>query len=74
MAAETKDERHARLHRAITRIRTRKQATLAQDIGAMMTGWNQIETRAREQFPNATKEELYAITRDAMNHAIRRGK
>ena len=44
--------------------------TLAQDLKEMMNGWNTIETAAKKQFPNATKEELYEICKGAMNHAI----
>jgi hypothetical protein len=36
----------------------------------MMAGWNAIETKAKAQFPNATKEELYQICKDAMNFAL----
>jgi len=36
----------------------------------MMEAWNKIQKAARQQFPNATEEELYEITKDAMNHAL----
>jgi hypothetical protein len=44
--------------------------TLATDLKEMMQGWNTIEAAAKKQFPNATKEELYEICKDAMDHAI----
>ena len=46
------------------------RATLAADLAEMMAGWNKIESAAKAQFPNATKEELYEITKSAMNHAL----
>ncbi len=36
----------------------------------MMAGWNKIEAKAKAEFPNATKEELYNICKDAMNYAL----
>jgi hypothetical protein len=36
----------------------------------MMNGWNTIEAKAKAQFPNATKDELYQICKDAMNFAL----
>ena len=44
--------------------------TLAEDLKEMMEGWNKIEAAAKQQFPNATKAELYEICKGAMNHAI----
>lgn len=46
------------------------KTTLAADLAEMMAGWNKIEAAAKAQFPNATKEELYEITKGAMNHAL----
>ena len=40
-------------------------------IAKMMEAWNKIEAQAKKQFPNASKEEIYRITKDAMNHALR---
>ena len=43
---------------------------LAQVMSELMAGWNKIESAAKEQFPNATKEELYEITKSAMCYAL----
>jgi hypothetical protein len=45
--------------------------TTAQALKEMMNGWNTIEAKAKAQFPNATKEELYQICKDAMNYALK---
>jgi hypothetical protein len=45
--------------------------TTAQALKEMMSGWNTIEAKAKTQFPNATKEELYQICKDAMNYALK---
>ena len=37
----------------------------------MMAGWNAIESAAKKQFPNASKDELFKICSDAMNHALK---
>lgn len=44
--------------------------TTAQALKAAMAGWNTIEAKAKQQFPNATQEELYQICKDAMKHAL----
>jgi histone H3/H4 len=43
----------------------------AKDILEMMNAWNKIQAAAREQFPNASEEEIYQITKDAMRHALK---
>lgn len=48
----------------------RKQMTTAEAIKEMMEGWNKIMEAARQQFPGASEEELYQITKGAMNHAL----
>ena len=45
--------------------------TTPEAIAKMMEAWNKIEAQAKKQFPNASKEELYRITKDAMNYALR---
>jgi len=44
--------------------------TTAEALEKMMEGWNTIMAAARQQFPNATEEELYKIAKGAMNHAL----
>ena len=44
--------------------------TLAQDLKTAMDGWNKIEAAAKQQFPKATKEEIYQITKRAMLAAL----
>jgi hypothetical protein len=46
------------------------KASAAADIKEMMDGWNKIEAAAKEQFPNAGPEEIFAVTSGAMNHAL----
>ena len=46
------------------------ESTLKSDMAEMMNGWNEIEASAKKQFPKATKEELFKITSDAMNHVL----
>jgi hypothetical protein len=36
----------------------------------LMRGWNETEAAAKEQFKNATPEELFQIASGAMNHAL----
>ena len=36
----------------------------------MIDGWNTIMAAARQQFPAATEEELYQISKGAMQHAL----
>lgn len=40
------------------------------DLKEMMAAWNTIEAAAKSQFPNATAEEIYQITKGAMNRAL----
>lgn len=47
------------------------QTTFAQDLAEMMAAWNKIMAAARAQFPTASEEELFAITKDAMNHSLK---
>jgi len=49
---------------------TKTNSTAASDIGEMMAGWNKIQDAARQQFPNASEQEIYRITSGAMNHAL----
>jgi hypothetical protein len=44
--------------------------TLAQDLKTAMAGWHKIEAAAKKQFPKATKEEIYQITKRAMLAAL----
>lgn len=44
--------------------------TTAEALKEMMEGWNTIMEAARQEFPNATEEELYQIAKGAMNHAL----
>jgi hypothetical protein len=48
--------------------------TFAGDLQEMMAVWNKITAAARAQFPKATEEELYQITKGAMNHALKLDK
>ena len=48
-----------------------KQYTVVDALKEMMAGWNAIEARAKADFPNATKEELYKICESAMKHALK---
>lgn len=41
------------------------------DIAGLMAGWNKIAAAAEAQFPTASEEELYQITKGAMNHALK---
>jgi len=36
----------------------------------MMTVWNRISSAAKDQFPSASAEELYQITKGAMNSSL----
>lgn len=42
----------------------------AKDLLEMINGWNLIEKRAREQFPNATDEEIYQITNSTFRYSL----
>ena len=44
--------------------------TFAQDLQEMMNGWNKIVAAARQQFPAASEEEIYQITKGAMQHTL----
>lgn len=44
--------------------------TTPEAIAKMMEAWNKIEAQAKKQFPNASKEELYRITKSAMQSAL----
>jgi len=44
--------------------------TTAEAMKEMMEGWNKIMAAAREQFPEASEDELYQIAKGAMNHAL----
>lgn len=44
--------------------------TTAEAMKEMMEAWNRIMDAARQQFPNATEEELYQIAKGAMNRAV----
>lgn len=46
--------------------------TFANDIAEMMNAWNKIQAAARKQFPNASNEEIYQITKDTMNSVLSR--
>lgn len=46
------------------------QTTSAADLAEMMAAWNKIESAAKAQFPHATPEEVYEITKGAMNHSL----
>ena len=45
--------------------------TTAEAILEMMNGWNVIEANAKASFPNATKDELFQICKEAMNRALK---
>lgn len=47
-----------------------KTPTIAEDLKKLMDGWNTIEEAAKKEFPNATKDELYEITKGAMDFAL----
>lgn len=40
-------------------------------IARMLEIWNKIEATAKEQFPNASDEEIYQITSEAMKHVTK---
>jgi formiminotetrahydrofolate cyclodeaminase len=44
--------------------------TIAQALQEMMEAWNKIMAAAKIKFPKATDEELYQISKVAMNHAL----
>lgn len=43
----------------------------ADAIKEMLTAWTKIESKAKQQFPTASSEELYQICKSAMNHALK---
>ena len=43
---------------------------MAQDIKTAMDGWEKIEAAAKSEFPNASKEEIYQLTKSAMMKAL----
>lgn len=45
--------------------------TTPEAIAKMMEAWNKIEAQAKKQFPNASKEELYRITKSAFESALK---
>jgi len=47
------------------------ELTTAEAIAKMMEAWNKIEAQAKKQFPNASKEELYRITKSAFESALK---
>ena len=47
------------------------ELTTAEAIAKMMEAWNKIEAQAKKQFPNASKEELYRITKSAFASALK---
>lgn len=44
--------------------------TTAEAIAEMMEVWNNIFSAAKQQFPGASDEKLYQITKSAMNKAL----
>lgn len=42
----------------------------AKDIAEMMAAWNTIMAAARHEFPAASDEKLFEITKGAMNHSL----
>ena len=47
-----------------------KEQQIVQDIKTLMEGWNKIEAKAKQEFPFATSEELYHITKGAMDYSL----
>lgn len=45
-------------------------AELKETLVELMGGWNQIMGEARKKFTSSTDEELFEITKGAMNHAL----
>ena len=43
---------------------------LKNDLKLLMDGWNKIQDAATNQFPDATKNEIYTLTKGAMEHAL----
>jgi len=54
----------------MVRENTKSGATLTGDIREMMVAWDKIRTAAVAQYPGATDEQIYALTSDAMKHAL----
>ena len=46
-------------------------ATVASDVRDMMAAWDKIKAAAVAQYPDATDEQIYALTSGAMKHALR---
>lgn len=51
-------------------MKQNKTQTDAEFIAELMNAWNKIETAAKAQFPNASRDEFYQICKGAMDHAI----
>ena len=51
--------------------KTKSQNETVALVSELMTAWNTIEKAAKQQFAAAGKDELYAICKGAMNHALR---
>ncbi len=47
------------------------ELTTAEAIAKMMEAWKKIEAQAKKQFPNASKEELYRITKSEFEIALK---
>ena len=45
-------------------------ATFAKDIAEMMRVWNSIIAKVRATFPRASEEEVYQISKGAMNKSL----
>jgi len=45
--------------------------TTAEALAELMEAWTTIEASARAEFPGASEEQIYQITKGAMNHALR---
>lgn len=49
---------------------TKTRPALKEDVAELMRGWNTIEAKARQEFPEADDDTIYRITSMAMNHAL----
>ena len=49
---------------------TYSDEALKNDLVELMNAWTMIEREAKEWFPKASKEEIYKITKGAMDHAL----
>lgn len=43
---------------------------LGNDLMEMMDAWTVITDQARAQFPNASEDQIFEITKNAMMHAL----